>query len=67
MYADDLFLMCSATSRLQTSSMTLRLRHFIYDTSSTNTSSTDISPTSVSVSSRANQRRPLSYSFAKTC
>src|SRR5688572_529097 len=42
-------------------------RHFVYDTSSTDTSSNDISSTSVSVSITANQQRPLSYSFAKTC
>ena len=34
---------------------------------STDTSSNDISSTSVSVSITANQQRPLSYSFAKTC
>ena len=37
-------------------------RHFVYDNSSN-----DISSTSVSVSITANQQRPLSYSFAKTC
>ena len=42
-------------------------RHFVYDTSSTDISSNDISSTSVSVSITANQQRPLSYSFAKTC
>src|ERR1043165_4426675 len=42
-------------------------RHFVYDTSSTDNSSTDISYTSVSVFITANQQRPLSYSFTKTC
>src|SRR5688572_765368 len=37
-------------------------RQFVYDNSSN-----DISSTSVSVSIMANQQRPLSYSFAKTC
>ena len=49
----------SATTRRTT----FRLRHFVYD----NNSSNDISSTSVSLSITANQQRPLSYSFAKTC
>src|SRR5688572_18829461 len=50
----------SATTRLQT----FRLQHFVYRRSS---SSTDILSTSVFVSITANQQRPLSYSYAKTC
>src|SRR5688572_25802240 len=42
-------------------------RQLVYRLSSTDTSSTNISSTSVSVSITANQQRPLSYSFAKTC